>query len=591
MITHFSHVYAGLQNLHSLLGQEKWLKAAAGASAILVQVYCPDTDCERLQELVSCLGSRLPGAVVVGASTVGEIAHGRLLTRQTVIGFTFFESSSLFVVALPCEEGTQYQAGIELARGIAACPGPVAGVLLLATPLCMDVAALLQGLEDAGHCHPVFGGGAGDYAAMRNSLVFAGSTMLMCGAVAVVLSGEELHLQSRTYLGWRPLSKVMRITEVDGLLVRTVDHRPAFEVYQRYLDIANDDDFFLNALEFPFLLERQGQLLARVPVAVTAEGALQFVADIAEGEAFRIGYGDPEMIVSDAQVIHNEARQFSPQAIFLFSCGCRRFLMQEDVALETLPFEDIAPSFGFYTYGEFFGTERLALLNSTMVVVSLREGPALPVSPSAAGAAGSESAPEGGDPYANKHARVVSRLMHFIGTVTQELETLNREVTKISVTDGLTQLANRIRLEQVLADNLALALREGIGFALILLDIDHFKQVNDTHGHMVGDDVLVRVAQILAAAVRGSDVVGRWGGEEFMVVAPATSLEQATWLAEQLRAHIAHADFHPAGRKTASFGVAALERGEDLACLLSRVDSALYEAKRGGRNLVRQALA
>lgn len=126
---------------------------------------------------------------------------------------------------------------------------------------------------------------------MANSLVFSGSELFDKGAIAVVFSGTDLHIETKTYLGWRPLSRPMRVTKVNGLSVLRVDDQPAFDVYRRYLSIPNDDQFFLNALEFPFLFERDGELLARVPVATNEDGALQFVADIREGETFRLGYG------------------------------------------------------------------------------------------------------------------------------------------------------------------------------------------------------------------------------------------------------------------------------------------------------------
>jgi diguanylate cyclase (GGDEF)-like protein len=377
----------------------------------------------------------------------------------------------------------------------------------------------------------------------------------------------------------------MRITEVDGLLVKSVDNRPAFDVYQRYLNIPNDQDFFLNALEFPFLIERDGTLLARVPVAVTETGALQFVADVGEGEVFHIGYGDLDLIVDDARAIHQSAEIFSPQAVFLYTCGCRRFLMQQDVELETLPFEAIAPTFGFYTYGEFFGSARLSLLNSTMLAVSLREGPA-PAQVKSKPVIAAADAPKERDPYTNKHARVVSRLMRFIDAVTSELERSNREITKLSITDRLTQLVNRIRLEQVLDENLRLAVRYGTPLSVILLDIDHFKQVNDTFGHMVGDDVLVQVAEVLIANTRGVDIVGRWGGEEFMVVAPATCLEDAAIVADKLREAIDKTQFPTVRHITSSFGVASYMPGDDLIRMIGRADAALYSAKRAGRNRV-----
>lgn len=585
MIRHISHVYSDTSNLETALAAEALTHAASTAHSILVQIYSAKTELAHLQTIAACISRKLPNAVVVGATTVGEIAQGRLLTNQTVIGFTVFASSSLTAIALPCDSGNEKTVGAELGRRIAQCEGKVAGVLLLSTTLSIDAAALLGGIQPEACGYPVFGGGAGDYAAMEASLVFSGPMMYAKGAVAVVLTGESLHIESKTYLGWRPLSRLMRITEVDGLLVKSVDNRPAFEIYQRYLNIPNDQNFFLNALEFPFLIERNGNLLARVPVAVTEAGALQFVADVAEGETFHIGYGDLDLIVDDAQAIHQSSEIFSPQAIFLYTCGCRRFLMQQDVELETLPFEAIAPTFGFYTYGEFFGSDHLSLLNSTMVAVSLREGPT-PVPVKSKHVAPAVDAPKQRDPYANKHARVVSRLMRFIDAVTSELETSNHEITKLSITDRLTQLANRIRLEQVLDENLQLAIRYGTPLSVILLDIDHFKRVNDTFGHIVGDDVLVQVARVLAANTRHVDTVGRWGGEEFLVVAPNTGLDAAALVAEKLREAIDQTEFPVAQHMTSSFGVACYLPGDDLIRMIGRADAALYSAKRGGRNRV-----
>lgn len=585
MIQHLTHVYGGLEPLRAALSTETMTRLAEASTALLVQIYSAETDRARILPIVSLIADQLPRATVVGASTVGEIAHGRLMTHQTVIGFTFFASSELAVVAMACHDGDERAVGAEIGRRARQCGDDLAGVLLLVTPLSMDAAALLEGMESVTIGRPVFGGGAGDYAAMAHSLVFAGSAFFDQGAVAVVFAGRELSIEPRTYLGWRPLSRAMRITQVDGMRVQTIDDRPAFEVYQRYLNIANDDQFFLNALEFPLLLERDGELLARVPIAADESGALQFVADVRAGEIVRLGYGDLELIVQDAEELHRSMARFSPQAVFLYTCGCRRFLMQEDVELETLPFETFAPTFGFYTYGEFFGATRLTLLNSTMVAVSLREG-ASARQTSAEISPTDPAPPVLRDPYANKHARIIARLLRFISTVTAELEASNRAITKLSITDRLTQLVNRIRLDQVLGEQIELASRYGTPFAVILVDVDHFKQVNDLHGHLIGDEVLVRVAHALRDHTRKVDVVGRWGGEEFMVIAPNTGTDEAAWLAEKLRLAIERIDIPDVGRKTCSFGVTAYEQGDDPTTLVSRADAALYAAKAAGRNRV-----
>lgn len=376
MIQHVTHIYSDLETLEAELSSGAVARAAINSQEQLVQVYCAEANQAHIEAITSRIANKLPGAVVVGATTVGEIAHGRLMTSQTVIGFTFFALSQVHLIAIPCNSGDEQEVGAELGQRIHRTSTNIAGVLLLSTPLSLNVSALLQGLESTLAGCLVFGGGAGDYAAMNHSLVFTDSALFDKGAIAVVFSGSDLHIESKTCLGWRPLSQPMRVTKVDGLRVQHINDQPAFNVYQRYLSISNNDQFYLNALEFPFLLERDGELLARVPVAADENGVLQFVADIREGETIRLGYGDMDMIVENSRDIHHFMAQFSPQVVFLYTCGCRRFLMQADVELETLPFETLAPTFGFYTYGEFFGSSHLTLLNSTMVAVSLREGPA-----------------------------------------------------------------------------------------------------------------------------------------------------------------------------------------------------------------------
>ena len=170
--------------------------------------------------------------------------------------------------------------------------------------------------------------------------------------------------------------------------------------------------------------------------------------------------------------------------------------------------------------------------------------------------------------------------------MTSELEAANREITRLSLTDPLTLLPNRARLDQALGDNMELAVRYGNDFAVVLIDVDHFKLVNDTHGHLVGDAVLSRLGQVLAHQTRSTDIAGRWGGEEFLIVAPQTSLDKAAKLAEKLRSSIASTDFPVVGHKTISLGVAAYSPGDDLKKLLGRVDAALYLAKRSGRDRI-----
>jgi hypothetical protein len=208
-------------------------EAAKAARSILVQVYCANSEPTHIHAVTACICKRLPQSVVVGATTVGEIVHGRLLSNKTIIGFTFFGSSGLRAIALPCEQGGEDRVRAELGRRIAECSTRVAGVLLLATTVSIDPVSLLAGLNSVALGLPVFGGGAADYLGMENSLVFTGTELFSHGALVVALTGEDLHVEAQTYLGWRPLSKPMRITEVEGLQVKRIDGAPAFDIYKR----------------------------------------------------------------------------------------------------------------------------------------------------------------------------------------------------------------------------------------------------------------------------------------------------------------------------------------------------------------------
>jgi len=166
---------------------------------------------------------------------------------------------------------------------------------------------------------------------------------------------------------------------------------------------------------------------------------------------------------------------------------------------------------------------------------------------------------------------------------------LYREVKSMADHDGLTKIANRRRFEERLDEEAQRHGRYELPLSLILFDLDHFKNVNDTFGHQTGDAVLRGMAGLLLESLRGSDLPARFGGEEFAVILPHTSREQALLLAERIRQRVAARDFGEPGQKvrlTVSAGVAALEPGAGGQELVSLADQALYLAKNGGRNRV-----
>lgn len=161
-----------------------------------------------------------------------------------------------------------------------------------------------------------------------------------------------------------------------------------------------------------------------------------------------------------------------------------------------------------------------------------------------------------------------------------------QEMRALAFSDALTGLANRRWAEAQLDLELARSERYGGGFAVIVIDIDHFKHLNDAHGHAMGDQVLIALAATLRRSLRASDRVARWGGEEFLVLAPETPLPAATELAEVLRQQVATMPLGHGLFVTISLGVAGWEDGDTRGRLVERADAALYLAKGAGRDRV-----
>jgi diguanylate cyclase (GGDEF)-like protein len=183
----------------------------------------------------------------------------------------------------------------------------------------------------------------------------------------------------------------------------------------------------------------------------------------------------------------------------------------------------------------------------------------------------------------------ISLLQNSLATQNKELETQHARIQELAIRDELTGLHNRRHVMTVLRDQKLLSDSGGYDFVVGYIDLDHFKRINDTWGHGVGDIVLKRCAAILLQSVREVDYAGRLGGEEFIVILTRTRLSEALVVTERIRAAMEACDFSDVQsglHVTCSIGVTAYQGGEALEDMLSRSDGFLYEAKQGGRNRV-----
>ena len=201
--------------------------------------------------------------------------------------------------------------------------------------------------------------------------------------------------------------------------------------------------------------------------------------------------------------------------------------------------------------------------------------------------------------HENRHYQLVSSMIYDeVGQIDKVVHlyfdiTTQKRAEKVlktqATTDTLTGVANRRQFHSTLTAEIRRADRYRLSLAVMMLDIDHFKEINDTLGHQVGDDVLVELARLLSGMIREQDAFARWGGEEFVILAPSRDAEGMRQFAEKLRCAVEAHSFPGAGRVTCSFGLAEHQPHETIESIFKRVDAALYRAKEGGRNRVELA--
>lgn len=169
-----------------------------------------------------------------------------------------------------------------------------------------------------------------------------------------------------------------------------------------------------------------------------------------------------------------------------------------------------------------------------------------------------------------------------------EMGNYNRRLLRMATTDPLTQLSNRIRLDEKLAECHQYYQRTQRSYSVIIIDLDNFKRINDTYGHLIGDATLVNLSRILRENIREIDIVGRWGGEEFMIICPETDINGAQRLAEKIQEVVNAYDFPHIHTLTCSFGISEYREGDRIENVVGRADGALYRSKDEGRNRIFQ---
>lgn len=551
---------------------------------LLISIFHASNDRKIIAEDLALLKEAFPGAEMAGMSSSGGIMDGHMVIGHTVVSFSAFEDTEVKVFTYDISAMTPAKAGEKALETFRQIPH-LSGVEVFTTLSTVDVDDFLTALDNLPPSAAVFGGGADTYTGGDDTCVFGNDFISPKAIVAVCFTGKvKIHVYQN--LGWQPLGKAMTITATDGdKVIRELDGKPAVHVYEKYLKIKKSDFGGQQLMSFPLLILRNGRMLARLPAACREDGSLVMSANCFAGEEARLAYGDPNEIIERCQANTKEIRQFSPEGITIFSCITRRLFLKEDTNQVLAPYGEIAPVCGGYAHGEISRLHgKTAALNMTLVAAVFREREG--------------NGDSGRDPssivFQSGSMTTIQRLASFITVSTAELEKTNallaeanRKLSYVAAHDGLTGLLNRESIESILHELTDDMRKNHSVFTAIMADLDNFKGINDEFGHGAGDRVLQEVADVFAKAAPSNAYIGRWGGDEFVILLPLMKEEKAAELAENLRITIGHTVACPdRSPVTVSLGVTQARDGETFESFYHKMDSALYHAKFRGKNTI-----
>ncbi len=553
--------------------------------SLLFHLYSIQFRDEEIQQTQKEILEYFPNAKIAGTSTNGDICDGHLADYGLVISISLFESTDIQCYLYPCENQKETELGARVCQTIENTPNIKAAEILI-TLKSINSHKVLDEVEKCSEEIAVFGGGSAAFLISdEDTKVFDHATISHAGVLLVTYSGDDFHVDIHHAIGWKPLGKDFAVTKIEGKRLFELNHKPAGQIYSRYLDIHPDEDFFSNILEFPIMTKQHGHDVLRLPFSCRKEDdSILLAADVDAGTTVHLSYGDPDVIKHDVACLKEQVKTFAPQAIFLYSCGVRRLYWKYLINKETEGFNQISPVSGFYSSGEIMRMGKHIIEHHvTLIAIGMREGSHAEAQPSANTETRIEMTEE---QKIHSSISMVRRLANYINVTTSDLEEANQKLQEIADTDELTGLYNRRMLDRLVAEAVKRANKYHIDMTVGIVDIDDFKEINDTYGHASGDLALQEISKSIYQEIDElpGTILGRWGGEEFLFLIPKFNLQELLPRIETARQRVSSKSIAGIGTRTISLGVTEFHEGDTASSLFQRADEALYKAKTSGKN-------
>jgi len=651
---------------------------------ILIQVFTGVIDEKESLKVTNILKNYIPHSHILGVSTAGEIVDGRMYDGTILITFTIFESTTIKSKLYDFNNSFDTH---DIIKSLV--QDNTKALIIFSDGLTSNAEELLKTITLLKPNIIIAGGRAADIINYSTTFVFDGTTSTQNGCVIASLSGDNLVVNNDYILKWEQIGKEMIVTKAQNNILYSVDDIAIKELYRKYLGSEVSDNLPSAGTEFPLVTIRNGIEVARSTVAVLDDDSFVLAGNLKEGEKVRFAYGNLSEIHNSVEEDYIKLSKLPIETIFTYSCAGRKSLMGTELEAEFKMLNSLAPTSGFFTFGEYFHSSNISELlnisttflalseskiiksdkkyvmkeyknnrvlkvlthlsnittkeveyqniellrlnkmisNTVLYTTSDLEGNITSISKAYLDFLGLQEEdvigknhsifkhPDTSNEFYKKMWDLLEINMKFIGEIKnlnsngkeywlkitinpifneegikigyssyKENITDKKVLEYVSIHDPLTNLYNRGAFSNEMNKKIKSAQRYNESFGFILFDIDHFKLVNDTYGHNVGDDVLIKLSNCISNHIRENDFLARWGGEEFVVIADHTNINQLIQLVEKIQNEIANISFSPVPKVTLSFGLTMFKSEDTKDSILNRADEALYVAKENGRN-------
>ena len=553
----------------------------------LIQVFSGlilETEIKQIQSIIKNKNNKI---IFIGSSTAGEIYEGTV--HENTINISIIEFNETTVRQGYFIDEDDYTTGKQIANALFS--NNTKATILFIDGLQTNGNDVINGISSINSTIPLAGGMAGDNGYFKNTFIFDNNGVYSKGTVAVSLNSEILNVFTQYQLNWQPIGKIMTVTKADKNRLYEINGISVSEIYRKYLGDIVGNNLPFSATEFPLLkIEDDGLEICRTFIHQFKEdGSLLTIGNLEVGDKVRLAFGNVDLVLNSTKNNLTKYQSFQPEVIFVYSCTARRAFLQSQITVELNPLNKIAPNIGFFTYGEIYHkNNKNSLLNISLTTLALNEKNSknIYIDESILDENKKEK-----NFIKNKHFLALDALTNLSNTVISELEEAKQQLKELANKDYLTGLYNRRYFNEIAQDFINVSKREKESFSVIMLDIDKFKNINDTYGHGVGDDVIKILSKILLETTRKSDIVSRFGGEEFALLLPFTDKDSAFIIAEKIRSTVQNKKIIINDGKIIQFTISLgvdliLNTDENIELSLNRADKALYIAKESGRNKV-----